>query len=60
MAWGVSNGEGRRLAASRRALISWSGPSGLSRTEAFGNSLGDSVSFRVLSRLSLGGSPLLR
>jgi hypothetical protein len=46
--------------AGHRLPASWSDPSGLFRVETFGNSLGDSVSFRVPSRYSLGGSPLLR
>ena len=48
------------LAESGRVLTSRSDPIGLSQAEAFGNSLADSVSFRFPSRLSLGGSPLLR
>lgn len=52
--------KGRRLSESIRVLISRSDPFGLSRVETFGNSLADSVSFRLPSRLSLDGAPLLR
>jgi hypothetical protein len=43
---------------SRHAFAS--DPSGFRLAEAFGNSLADSVSFRLPSGLKLGGSPLIR
>jgi hypothetical protein len=48
------------LAESGRVLTFQSDPFGLSQAAAFGNSLEDSVSFRVPSWLSLDGVPLLR
>ena len=52
--------KGGGQAKSDRILTSRSDPFGLVQAEAFGNSLADSVSFRLPSWPSLDGCPLLR